>query len=39
VGITALAQRPEVFSYLKERSARRIGPGRCRQLARRARAA
>lgn len=39
VGITALGQRPEVFSYLKERGARRIGPGRCRQLARRARAA
>jgi cyanophycin synthetase len=37
VAITALAQRPEVFDYLKRKGARRIGPGRCRQLARRAR--
>ena len=39
VAITALAQRPEIFRYLKDRGARRIGPGRCRQLARRARRA
>jgi cyanophycin synthetase len=39
LAITALAQRPEVFRYLKQRGARRIGPARCRQLARRAQAA
>ena len=39
VAVTALAQRPELFEYLKDKGARRIGPGRCRQLVRRARAA
>jgi cyanophycin synthetase len=38
LAITALGQRPEIFAYLKRRGARRIGPGRCRQLVRRARA-
>jgi cyanophycin synthetase len=38
VAITALGQRPEIFKYLKRKGARRIGPGRCRQLVRRARA-
>jgi hypothetical protein len=37
VAITALAQRPEVFRYLADEGARRIGPARCRQLVRRAR--
>jgi cyanophycin synthetase len=37
LAITALGQRPEIFGYLKRRGARRIGPGRCRQLVRRAR--
>jgi cyanophycin synthetase len=37
VAITALGQRPEIFKYLKRKGARRIGPGRCRQLVRRAR--
>jgi cyanophycin synthetase len=37
VAITALAQRPEIFDLMLERDARRIGPTRCRQLARRAR--
>jgi cyanophycin synthetase len=39
LAITALAQRPEIFAYLRRSGARRIGPGRCRQLVRRARAA
>ena len=39
VAITALGQRPEIFDYLKHKGARRIGPARCRQLARRARGA
>jgi cyanophycin synthetase len=39
LAITALAQRPELFSELHRRGARRIGPGRCRQLVRRARTA
>jgi cyanophycin synthetase len=39
LAVTALGQRPEVFRYLKQRGARRIGPARCRQLARRAQAA
>jgi cyanophycin synthetase len=38
LGITALAQRPEIFALMKERG-RRVGPARCRQLARRARGA
>ena len=37
VAITALAQRPEIFGMLKDRGGRRVGPGRCRQLVRRAR--
>ena len=37
VAITALAQRPEVFTYLADEGARRIDPARCRQLVRRAR--
>jgi cyanophycin synthetase len=38
VAITALAQRPELFRLMDERGARRVGPTRCRQLVRRARA-
>ena len=37
VAITALAQRPEIFALLEERGATRVGPDRCRELARRAR--
>jgi cyanophycin synthetase len=37
VGITALAQRPEVFRLMDDRDARRVGPARCRDLVRRAR--
>jgi cyanophycin synthetase len=37
VAITALAQRPDIFELMRERGAQRIGPARCRQLARRAR--
>jgi cyanophycin synthetase len=36
VAITALAQRPEVFAFLEGSGASRIGPERCRELARRA---
>ena len=39
LGITALAQRPEIFELMRSRGARRIGAERCRELARRARAA
>jgi hypothetical protein len=39
LGITALAQRPEIFELMKDRGAERIGAERCRELARRARAA
>ena len=39
LGITALGQRPEIFELLRERGATRVGPDRCRELARRARAA
>jgi hypothetical protein len=37
VAVTALAQRTEVFAFLVARRARRIGPGRVKQLVRRAR--
>jgi cyanophycin synthetase len=37
VAITALAQRPEVFAFLEAEGATRVGPDRCRELARRAR--
>jgi cyanophycin synthetase len=37
LGITALAQRPEIFALLDERGATRVSPERCRELARRAR--
>jgi cyanophycin synthetase len=36
VAITALAQRPEIFRLMDDRGGRRVGPARCRQLARRA---
>jgi cyanophycin synthetase len=35
VAITALAQRPEVFAFLDDSGASRIGPERCRELVRR----
>ena len=38
VAITALAQRPEIFRLMDDRGGRRVGPARCRQLARAARA-
>jgi cyanophycin synthetase len=37
VAITALAQRPEIFRLMDDRGGRRVGPARCRQLAREAR--
>jgi cyanophycin synthetase len=37
LGITALAQRPEIFELMSERGAERIGAERCLELARRAR--
>jgi cyanophycin synthetase len=37
LGITALAQRPEVFRLMDDRGGRRVGPARCRDLVRRAR--
>jgi cyanophycin synthetase len=37
LAITALAQRPEVFAFLDEKGAERVGPDRCRLLVRRAR--
>jgi len=37
LAITALAQRPEIFAFLDEKGAERIGPDRCRLLVRRAR--
>ncbi len=37
VAVTALAQRPEIFAYLDQTGAKRLGPGRVRQLVRRAR--
>lgn len=39
LGITALAQRPEIFQLMRDRGARRIDAERCRELARRARGA
>jgi cyanophycin synthetase len=39
LGITALAQRPEIFDFMESRGAERIGAERCRELARRARQA
>ena len=39
VAVTALAQRDEVFVYLRSKGARRIGPSRVRQLVLRARPA
>ncbi|MGH2692890.1 MAG: Mur ligase family protein [Actinomycetota bacterium] len=39
LGITALAQRPEIFELMNSRGATRIGAERCRELARLARAA
>jgi cyanophycin synthetase len=37
VAIAALSQRSEIFAFLAESNARRVGPGRVRQLVRRAR--
>jgi cyanophycin synthetase len=37
IAITALAQRPEIFAYLRERGGATVGPVRIRELARRAR--
>jgi cyanophycin synthetase len=37
VAITALAQRPEVFQYLRDRGGASVAPARIRELARRAR--
>jgi len=37
VAITALSQRSEIFAFLADSKARRVSPGRVRQLARRAR--
>ncbi|MGH2723757.1 MAG: Mur ligase family protein [Actinomycetota bacterium] len=37
VTVTALGQRPEIFEEIRGRGGRRVGPARCRQLARRAR--
>ena len=37
VAVTALAQRPEIFAYLRKRGAARVGPERVRELVRRAR--
>jgi cyanophycin synthetase len=39
LGITALAQRPEIFRLMDDRGARRVGPARCRRIVRRARGA
>jgi len=38
VAITALAQRPEIFTLLDKRKATRMSPARVRELVRRARA-
>jgi cyanophycin synthetase len=38
LAITALGQRSEIFALMRARGARRVGPARCRQLVRRARA-
>jgi cyanophycin synthetase len=37
VAVTALIQRPEIFTLMKERGAEKIGPGRVRELVREAR--
>jgi cyanophycin synthetase len=37
IAITALAQRPEVFGFMEDSGAERVGPERCRQLVGRAR--
>jgi cyanophycin synthetase len=37
LAITALAQRPDIFALMEKRGATRVGPERCRELARRAR--
>ena len=37
IAITALAQRPEVFQYLRDRGGTSVGPSRIRELVRRAR--
>jgi cyanophycin synthetase len=39
LAITALAQRPEIFDLLERRGGKRVGPSRCLELVRRARAA
>jgi cyanophycin synthetase len=39
LGITALAQRPEIFELMRSRGAKRVGAERCLELARRAREA
>ncbi len=39
LAITALAQRPEIFDLLERRGGERVGPDRCLELVRRARAA
>jgi hypothetical protein len=38
VTVTPLIQRKEIFAFLQERGATRVGPARVRQLVRRARA-
>jgi cyanophycin synthetase len=38
VAVTALGQRPEIFAWLEERGAERLGPGEVRRLARSVRA-
>ena len=37
IAITALAQRPEVFQYLRDRGGAPVGPPRIRELVQRAR--
>jgi cyanophycin synthetase len=39
LAITALAQRPEIFDLLERRGGKRVGPARCLELVKRARAA
>lgn len=39
IAITALGERPEIFRFMEERGASRVGPERCRELVRRARPA
>jgi len=38
IAVTALGQRPEIFAWLEERGARRLGPGDVRRLVRAVRA-